>query len=68
MDDTAHGELLTITEAAAQLNVSRVTVYRRVWDGSLPAVRLGYGQHALRIPANELTDFIYGEAERTTAK
>ncbi len=35
--------LLTIPEAAEQLNLSTSTVRRRIWDGELPAVRLGLG-------------------------
>ena len=33
--------LLRVDEVAERLGVSRVTVYRRVWDGSLPALRVG---------------------------
>ncbi len=33
--------LLTPAQVATRLGVSRVTVYRRVWDGSLPAFRVG---------------------------
>ena len=28
-------------DVARMFNVSRVTVYRRIWDGTLPAVRIG---------------------------
>lgn len=34
-------EILTATEVAAALRVSRATVYRWADDGTLPAIRLG---------------------------
>jgi len=40
---SAHADraTLTVNEAAAFLGVSRATAWRRVWDGSLPSIRLG---------------------------
>lgn len=32
---------MTVTEIAAMLRVSKMTVYRLVHDGTLPAVRIG---------------------------
>jgi excisionase family DNA binding protein len=46
-------KLLSPAEVALRLGVSKITVYRRISDGSLPAVRLG-GNGAstpLRVPA-----------------
>ena len=46
-------EFLTVSEVAARLRVSTPTVYRRVQDGTLPAVRLS--QHGvIRIPCSAL--------------
>ncbi|MEO5576785.1 MAG: helix-turn-helix domain-containing protein [Gaiellaceae bacterium] len=41
MAETQTPALLTPAQVANRLGVSRVTVYRRVWDGSLPAFRVG---------------------------
>ena len=47
----ARADLLTITEAAKRLKVSRNSVYRLVNSGELPVVRVG--AHS-RIPADAL--------------
>ena len=61
MNETAVRELLSVEEVANRLGQSRQTIYRKIAAGELPAVRLGLGPHApLRVPADELTDFIYG--------
>ena len=46
-------QLLKPDDVARQLGVSRVTVYRRIWDGSLPAVRIGENG-PLRVDPREL--------------
>jgi excisionase family DNA binding protein len=51
--------LLTIPEAAERLHLSTSTVRRRIWDGELPAVRLGAGPQApVRIDPDELEAFV----------
>ncbi len=42
-------EYLSVAETARALGLSEATVYRRVWDGSLPVVRLS-DHGAIRIP------------------
>jgi excisionase family DNA binding protein len=42
-------EYLSVRETARTLGLSEATVYRRVWDGSLPVVRLT-DHGAIRIP------------------
>ena len=42
------GDLLTTTEAAKLLGITRTTVYRYVRDGRLPAIKLPTGH--TRIP------------------
>ena len=50
---TTKTEYLSVAEAASLLNLSEPTIYRRVWDGSLPIVRLS--EHgAIRIPRSAL--------------
>ena len=45
---TAETAYVSVAEAA-RLDLSETTIYRRVWDGSLPALRLS--EHgAIRIP------------------
>ena len=44
---------LTIQEAAEHFRVSRVTLYRRCQDGTLPHIRIG-ATGPIRIPANQL--------------
>ena len=50
--------LLTVADAAKRLNVSRPTIYRRISEGSLPALRIGTGG-PLRIDAVELECWLY---------
>jgi excisionase family DNA binding protein len=51
--------LLSVAEVAARLRVSRVTAYRLIWRGALPALRVG-GQ--IRIDVRELEDWLRREA------
>jgi putative molybdopterin biosynthesis protein len=56
--------LLTIPETAEALRVSRVTVYRLVKDGSLPAHRVG---QQLRVDEVELRDYVHaGRVQKNT--
>ena len=50
---TAATEYVSVQEAARLLDLSEATVYRRVWDGSLPVLRLSEGG-AIRIPRDAL--------------
>jgi excisionase family DNA binding protein len=53
--------LLTIPEAAERLNLSTTTVRRRIWEGEIPAVRLGLGSRApVRVDPDELDAYVYG--------
>lgn len=54
--------LLTTTEAARRLNVSRTTVYRLIHRGDVLAVKVG-GQ--IRIDRDELNSYIYGTEEKS---
>jgi excisionase family DNA binding protein len=58
MHATERKPLLTVTEVAARLNLSRWSVYRRVADGQLPAVRIG---GALRFDEQELENWIFDD-------
>ncbi len=55
--------LLTVNEAARMLRVSRASVYRRIADGQIPALRIGDGHGPLRIPSDELDAWLHSEPE-----
>ena len=48
-------EFLTVTEVAKTLRVSRMTVYRLVEDGKIPAYRFG---HIFRIALDDFNAFV----------
>ena len=58
VDNTTSGELsdstfLTVAEVAAMMRVSKMTVYRLVHNGDLPAVRVGRSFRVLEKDVNE---------------
>ncbi len=54
---TAFGDVrfLTVAEVAAVMRVSKMTVYRMVHGGDLPAVRVG---RSFRVPENAVHDYL----------
>lgn len=48
---------LTVAEVAAVMRVSKMTVYRMVHSGELPAVRVG---RSFRVPEKAVQDYIKG--------
>lgn len=56
---------LTVPQTAELLNCSRASVYRGISDGRIPAVQLGGRGKPLRIPLNELTNWVYSTPEET---
>lgn len=53
---TTEPAYLSVAATARTLGLSEATVYRRVWDGSLPVLRLS--EHgAIRIPVSGLDEF-----------
>lgn len=60
MDDSSSAWFLTVTEVAATLRVSNMTVYRLINTGELPAIRIG---KSFRIREDDLTRYL---AERYT--
>jgi excisionase family DNA binding protein len=55
MPDTPDMTLLTVAEVADTMRVSRMTVYRMVHSGELPAIRFG---RSYRIPAVAVKDLL----------
>ena len=48
---------LTVAEVAAVMRVSKMTVYRMVHGGELPAVRVG---RSFRVPEKAVQDYLKG--------
>jgi excisionase family DNA binding protein len=62
-------KLLSPAEVAARLGISRVSVYRKIQSGQLPAVRLG-GDAAsapLRVPEQALEAWLYSDPPKEAA-
>ncbi|HLB62764.1 MAG TPA: helix-turn-helix domain-containing protein [Actinomycetota bacterium] len=51
----SEAQLATVSEVAALLRVSRMTVYRLIRQGDLPAVRIGRGY---RIPEDDVDRYL----------
>ena len=49
------GNFLTVSDVAARLNVSKMTVYRLVHSGEMPAVHIG---HSFRINETAVADYL----------
>lgn len=48
-------KFLTVAEVAAVMRVSKMTVYRLVHNGDLPAVRVG---RSFRVPEQAVNDYL----------
>lgn len=48
-------KFLTIAEVATMMRVSKMTVYRLVHSGELPAVRVG---RSFRVPESDVDDYL----------
>ena len=60
-------KFLTVAEVAAMMRVSKMTVYRLVHNGELPAVRVG---RSFRVPKDALDHYLataYIEGDRLTS-
>jgi excisionase family DNA binding protein len=60
MAPTSNGDMsdvvfLTIAEVAAKMRVSKMTVYRLVHSGELPAVRVG---RSFRVTEDDVNDYL----------
>jgi excisionase family DNA binding protein len=55
--DLADVSFLTVAEVAAVMRVSKMTVYRMVHSGELPAVRVG---RSFRVPAKAVREYLAG--------
>ncbi|MBV9291481.1 MAG: helix-turn-helix domain-containing protein [Frankiales bacterium] len=53
---------LTVAEVASVMRVSKMTVYRLVHGGTLPAVRVG---RSFRVPEQAVNDYLAGSFVET---
>lgn len=53
--DMSEAKFLTIAEVAATMRVSKMTVYRLVHSGELPAVRVG---RSFRVTEDDVNDYL----------
>ena len=53
--DMSDVKFLTIAEVAAMMRVSKMTVYRLVHNGELPAVRVG---RSFRVTEDDVDDYL----------
>jgi excisionase family DNA binding protein len=53
---------LTVAEVASLMRVSKMTVYRLVHGGTLPAVRVG---RSFRVPEQAVNDYLRGSYVET---
>ena len=53
--DISDSRFLTVAEVAAMMRVSKMTVYRLVHAGTLPAVRVG---RSFRVPEKAVHDYL----------
>ncbi len=65
MSATAPPKLLTVEQVADRLQVSRWSVYRRVAEGQLPAMKLGDGPRSpIRVDADELDQWLRSDPHK----
>jgi len=55
--DLSRVQFLTVAEVAAAMRVSKMTVYRLVHNGELPAVRVG---RSFRVPEEAVHEYLQG--------
>jgi excisionase family DNA binding protein len=53
--DLSEAKFLTVAEVAAMMRVSKMTVYRLVHSGELPAVRVG---RSFRVREDDANDYL----------
>ena len=60
--DISEVKLLTVAEVASVMRVSKMTVYRLVHSGDLPAVRVG---RSFRVSEKDVNDYLRGSFFQT---
>ena len=54
-ESRSESKFLTVAEVAAMMRVSKMTVYRLVHSGELPAVRVG---RSFRVPEDQVNEYL----------
>lgn len=54
------GEMLTVAEAAAEVRVSKMTIYRMIHSGELRAIRVG---RSFRVRREDWDDYLRRESQ-----
>jgi excisionase family DNA binding protein len=65
MAETRETNLLSVSDVARRLNVSKPTVYRRIWEGQIPALRIGE-IGPLRVAEHELNRWLYAPERKAS--
>lgn len=65
MTDFNNVRFMTVAEVASMMRVSRMTVYRMVHAGELPAIRFG---RSFRVPETAVTAALANTVANTVAK
>ena len=60
--DISEVKFLTVAEVASVMRVSKMTVYRLVHSGELPAVRVG---RSFRVSESDVNDYLKGSFFQT---
>lgn len=60
----AHAQYLTVAEVASAMRVSKMTVYRLVQSGDLPAVRFG---RSYRVPIAAVEEYLARSSTRRSS-
>lgn len=61
-EDISEVKFLTVAEVAAVMRVSKMTVYRLVHNGELPAVRVG---RSFRVSEDDVNEYLKGSFFQT---
>ena len=61
MREVAETKFLTVAEVADKLAVSKPTIYRRIWAGDIPAVRVSGNSRGgpIRVAESELNAWVF---------
>jgi excisionase family DNA binding protein len=65
MSETNRGGLLTVSEAADQLRISRASMYRLIESGDTPALQIG---GSIRVDPVQLARWAYGNTYETRGR
>lgn len=65
MATPAAPQFLTVNEVAEVMRVSKMTVYRLIHAGELPAIRVGKSFRVPKVAVGQLLDITWSDEEQT---